>query len=159
MDFTSRLKIYQTHCKKEDKESMCWNKNTWDFSCNLSLFLCHFLSDICHFLFFSSQLSFVIPKKLLFIILLKEFGFERSPLTKRQSARFVLNTVFSTFPEHKFWKKIVIAQPMNCAGANLVPCRGSVQASDQYILWTWTQVPHRELPSCDKGDFRRQGQK
>ena len=25
---------------------------------------------------------------------------------------------------------------MNCAGANLVPCRGSVQASDQYILLT-----------------------
>ena len=48
---------------------------------------------------------------------------------------------------------------MNCAGANLVPCRGSVQASDQYILLAWTQVPHRELPSCDKGDFRRQGQK
>ena len=23
---------------------------------------------------------------------------------------------------------------MNCAGANLVPCRGSVQALDQYIL-------------------------
>ena len=48
---------------------------------------------------------------------------------------------------------------MNCAGANLVPCRGSVQASDQYILLAWTQVPHRELPSCDKGDFRGQGQK
>ena len=48
---------------------------------------------------------------------------------------------------------------MSCAGANLVPCRRSVQASDQYILLAWTQVPHRELPSCDKGDFRRQGQK
>ena len=48
---------------------------------------------------------------------------------------------------------------MNCAGANLVPCRGSVQALDEYILLAWTQVPHREIPSCDKGDFRRQEQK
>ena len=40
-----------------------------------------------------------------------------------------------------------------------VPCRWSVQPSDQYILLAWTQVPHRELPSCDKGDFRGHGQK
>ena len=41
MDFTSRLKIYQTRCKKEDEESMHWNKNTWDFCLNLSFFICH----------------------------------------------------------------------------------------------------------------------
>ena len=29
---------------------------------------------------------------------------------------------------------------MNCAGANLVPCRGSVQASDQYILLAGAQL-------------------
>ena len=29
---------------------------------------------------------------------------------------------------------------MNCAGANLVPCRGSVQASDQYILLAMTDA-------------------
>ena len=51
------------------------------------------------------------------------------------------------------------AQPMNCAGANLVPCRGSVQASDQYILLAWTQVPQREFSFCDKGDSRGQEQK
>ena len=48
---------------------------------------------------------------------------------------------------------------MQCAGADLEPCRCRVHASDQYILLAWTQVPHRELPSCDKGDFRRQGHK
>ena len=48
---------------------------------------------------------------------------------------------------------------MQCAGADLEPCRCRVHASDQYILLAWTQVPHRELPSCDKGDFRGQGQK
>ena len=29
-----------------------------------------------------------------------------------------------------------VCSAMNCAGANLVPCRGSVQASDQYMLLT-----------------------
>ena len=44
---------------------------------------------------------------------------------------------------------------MNCAGANLA-LPGSVQAmpmtSDQYTLLAWTQVPHREFPSCNKGE-------
>ena len=48
---------------------------------------------------------------------------------------------------------------MQCAGADLEPCRCRVHASDQYILLAWTQVPQRELPSCDKGDFRGQEQK
>ena len=97
MDFTSRLKIYQTRCKKEDKESMCWNKNTCDF-----LVICHCSFVIFHLTFVI--INFSVPNcHLLFIIfLLKECGFERSPLTKRHSARFVLKTVFSTFPEHKF---------------------------------------------------------
>ena len=44
---------------------------------------------------------------------------------------------------------------MNCAGASLA-LPGSVQAmpmtSDQYTLLAWTQVPHREFPSCNKGE-------
>ena len=39
---------------------------------------------------------------------------------------------------------------MNCAGANLVPCRGSVQASDQYILLASTFCANKQLRS-DKG--------
>ena len=45
---------------------------------------------------------------------------------------------------------IQIAQYMNCAGANLVPCRGSVQASDEYILLAWTHVPIEDFPPCAK---------
>ena len=98
MDFTSRLKIYQTRCKKEDEESMCWNKNTWDFSCNSSFLHCHL-----SFLVFQFPIVICHPQKIvIYHYLLKECGFERSPLTKRQSARFVLKTVFSTFPERKF---------------------------------------------------------
>ena len=102
MDFTSRLKVYQTSCKKEDEESMCWNKNTWEFSCNfvivplsffhLTFVIFNFSVPNCHLSSSKNYLSF----------LLKECGFGRSPLTKRQSARFVLKTVFSIFPEHKF---------------------------------------------------------
>ena len=39
---------------------------------------------------------------------------------------------------------------MNCAGANLVPYRGSVQASDEYILLAWTHVPIEDFPPCAK---------
>ena len=52
-----------------------------------------------------------------------------------------------------------LAQLWAAQAPTSVPCRWSVQASDQYILLAWTQVPHRELPSCDKGDFRGHGQK
>ena len=67
MDFTSRLKIYQTRCKKEDKESMCWNKNTCDF-----LVICHCSFVIFHLTFviinFSVPNCHLSSPKMLFII-------------------------------------------------------------------------------------------
>ena len=55
MDFTSRLKIYPTRCKKEDEESVCWNKNTWDF-----LVISHFSFVIFHLTFII--FNFSVPK-------------------------------------------------------------------------------------------------
>ena len=52
-----------------------------------------------------------------------------------------------------------LAQYVNCAAANPGADAGMYDASDQYKLSTWTQVPHRELPFRDKGGLRRQGQK
>ena len=54
---------------------------------------------------------------------------------------------------------MVIAQYVNCAAANPGADTGMYDASDQYKLSTWTQVPHREIPFRDKGGLRRQGQK
>ena len=65
MDFTSRLKIYQTRCKKEDEESMCWNKNTCDFSCNSSFLRCQF-----SFLILNFPIVICLPKFVICVFLL-----------------------------------------------------------------------------------------
>ena len=52
-----------------------------------------------------------------------------------------------------------LAQYVNCAAANPGADAGMYDASEQYKLSTWQQVPHREIPFRDKGGLRRQGQK
>ena len=46
---------------------------------------------------------------------------------------------------------------MNCAGANLVPCRGSVQASDEYILLAWRSRQDTNLRGETPLDFESNG--
>ena len=53
----------------------------------------------------------------------------------------------------------ISAQYVNCAAANPGADAGMYDASEQYKLSTWQQVPHREIPFRDKGGLRRQGQK
>ena len=73
----------------------------------------------------------------------------------------VLKYCHPSFAELSLHKEsaVVIAQYVNCAAANPGADAGMYDASDQYKLSTWTQVPHRELPFRDKGGLRRQGQK
>ena len=54
---------------------------------------------------------------------------------------------------------LISAQYVNCAAANPGADAGMYDASEQYKLSTWQQVPHREIPFRDKGGLRRQGQK
>ena len=56
----------------------------------------------------------------------------------------------------KVW---VFAQYVNCAAANSGADAGMYDASEQYKLSTWQQVPHRGSPFRDKGGLRGQRQK
>ena len=47
---------------------------------------------------------------------------------------------------------------MNCAAAGPGADAGMYDASEQYILSTWQQVPHRGSPFRDKGGLRGQRQ-
>ena len=51
------------------------------------------------------------------------------------------------------------AQYVNCAAANPGADAGMYDASEQYKLSTWQQVPHRGSPFRDKGGLRGQRQK
>ena len=53
----------------------------------------------------------------------------------------------------------VAAQYVNCAAANPGADAGMYDASEQYKLSTWQQVPHRGSPFRDKGGLRGQRQK
>ena len=50
------------------------------------------------------------------------------------------------------------AQYVNCAAANSGADAGMYDASEQYKLSTWQQVPHRGNPFRDKGGLRGQRQ-